>query len=85
VRLQEGLLLDEDLTRRIKARIREHASPRHVPSKIVQVAEIPRTLSGKIAEVAVRQAIHGETPANTEALANPASLALFRNVRELGN
>ncbi len=83
VRLREGLTLDESLRERIRQRIREEASPHHVPRKILQVADIPRTVSGKITELAVREVIHGRPVDNAEALANPASLELFRGLEEL--
>jgi acetoacetyl-CoA synthetase len=83
VRLREGLALDDGLRNRIRRRIREHASPHHVPRKIIQVADIPRTLSGKITELAVRDVIHGRPVANLDALANPAALELFRDLEAL--
>jgi acetoacetyl-CoA synthetase len=83
VRLAPGVSLDADLDRRIKARIRTGASPRHVPAKIVAVADIPRTKSGKITELAVREVVHGRPVKNKEALANPEALELFRNLPEL--
>jgi acetoacetyl-CoA synthetase len=83
VRLRDGSSLDEDLARRIRQRIREYASPHHVPRKILQVADIPRTISGKITELAVRDIIHGRAVANQDALANPAALDLFRDLPEL--
>ena len=83
VRLREGLMLDEALRDRIRRCVREHASPHHVPRKILQVADIPRTISGKITELAVREVIHGRPVGNVEALANPASLELFRGLEEL--
>ncbi|MCS6883671.1 MAG: acetoacetate--CoA ligase, partial [Oscillochloridaceae bacterium] len=83
VRLRDGLVLDEALRERIRRRIREHTTPRHVPAKILQVADIPRTKSGKISEIAVRETIHGRPVRNTEALANPEALALFRDLEEL--
>ena len=64
-------------------RIRTDSSPHHVPRFIVQVADIPRTISGKISEIAVRDVIHGRTVTNTDALANPGSLDLFRDIPEL--
>jgi acetoacetyl-CoA synthetase len=85
VRLREGLKLDEALAARIRRQIRENASPRHVPAKIVQVADIPRTLSGKIVELAVREIIHGRPVKNRDALANPEALELFRNLPELAS
>ena len=83
VRLRDGERLDEDLRGRITRRIREHASPHHVPKKVVQVADIPRTISGKITELAVREIIHGRPVKNRDALANPAALDLFRDLAEL--
>ena len=68
---------------KLKKRIRENASIRHVPAKIVQVADIPRTKSGKIVELAVRSVVHGEPVKNKEALANPDALDLFRDLPEL--
>jgi acetoacetyl-CoA synthetase len=84
VRLRPGAALDDDLRDRIRRRVREYASPHHVPRRIVAVADIPRTISGKITELAVREVIHGRPVANTEALANPAALELFRGLPELG-
>jgi acetoacetyl-CoA synthetase len=83
VRLREGLTLDEALTDQIRRQIRAGASPRHVPAKIVQVADIPRTRSGKITELAVRDVVHGRPVKNTEALANPEALALYRDLPAL--
>ena len=83
VRLGDGVVLDDALIARIKARIRSGASPRHVPAKIVAVADIPRTKSGKIVEIAVRDVVHGRPVANSEALANPAALEYFRDVAAL--
>ena len=85
VRLQPGYALDEDLTRRIKAKIRTGASPRHVPAKVLAVADIPRTKSGKITELAVREVVHGRPVKNKEALANPESLELFMDLEALRN
>jgi len=68
---------------KIKARIRENTTPRHVPAKIVQVPDIPRTKNGKVVELAVRSVVHGMPVANTDALANPEALALFRDLPEL--
>ncbi len=68
---------------RIKKQIRSGASPRHVPARIVQVADIPRTKSGKITELAVRDVVHGREVKNKEALANPEALELYKNVAEL--
>ncbi len=83
VRLRPGSSLDEPLRDRLKRLIREHASPHHVPKRIVQVADIPRTISGKITELAVREVIHGRSVTNAEALANPEALELFRDLPEL--
>jgi acetoacetyl-CoA synthetase len=83
VRLREGASLDEPLLKRIKTQIRTGASPRHVPAKVVAVADIPRTKSGKIVELAVREVVHGRPVKNIEALANPAALDLFRDLPEL--
>ena len=83
VRLREGVTLDDALRETIKRRIRETTSPRHVPARIVQVAEIPRTKSGKIVELAVRDVIHGRDVKNREALANPEALEFFRDRAEL--
>ena len=83
VRLAEGLSLSEDLIARLKGRLREQASPRHVPAKILAVQDIPRTRSGKISEIAVRETIHGRPTRNAHALANPEALAEFRDLREL--
>ena len=83
VRLAGGAALDEALRGRIRRRIREGASPRHAPAVIVQVADIPRTRSGKIVELAVRDAVHGRPVANVEALENPEALEHFRGLPEL--
>lgn len=83
VRLREGAALDEALEREIRATIRTGASPRHVPARIVAVADIPRTKSGKITELAVRDVVHGREVKNQEALANPEALALFRDLPQL--
>jgi acetoacetyl-CoA synthetase len=85
VRLAPGVALDEDIQKRIRTKIRTGASPRHVPAKIVQVADIPRTKSGKITELAVRDIVHGRAVKNKEALANPEALELFRDLRELAD
>jgi acetoacetyl-CoA synthetase len=83
VKLQEGLALDDALVEKIKGQIRRNTTPRHVPAKIVQVPEIPRTKSGKIVELAVRNAVHGQPVKNVEALANPEALDHFRHRPEL--
>jgi acetoacetyl-CoA synthetase len=85
VRLRDARTLDETLQERIRRRIRDHASPRHVPARIVQVADIPRTISGKISELAVRAVVHGQAVENRDALANPQSLELFRDLPELAS
>ncbi|HVT38864.1 MAG TPA: acetoacetate--CoA ligase [Gemmatimonadaceae bacterium] len=84
VRLRDGTTLDDALRQRIRDRIRENSSPHHVPSVIAQVADIPRTISGKITEMAVREVVHGREVTNADALANPEALSLFRNRSELG-
>lgn len=83
VRLRDGAALDEPLVQTIVDRVRRNLSPRHVPAKIIQVADLPRTRSHKLAELAVRDVIHGRDVQNREALANPESLDLFRDLREL--
>ena len=85
VRLREGQTLTAELQERIRRRIRENATPRHVPARIVQVTEIPRTKSGKIVELAVRDIVHGREIKNREALANPDALEQFRNRPELAS
>lgn len=85
VRLREGLQLDADLEERIRRTIRKNTTPRHVPAKILQVADIPRTISGKIVELAVRNVIHDRPVTNVDALANPAALELFRDRPELAS
>ena len=81
--LQPGTTLDEPLVKTIRDRVRTECSPRHVPAKILEVADIPRTRSGKISELAVRDVVEGRPVKNTEALANPEALALFRDRSEL--
>jgi acetoacetyl-CoA synthetase len=83
VRLAEGSALDANLVASIKAAIRSGATPRHVPARIIAVPDIPRTRSGKITELAVRDIIHGRPVKNTEALANADALAFFDNLPEL--
>ena len=85
VRLPLGEALDDELAQRIRRRIREHASPRHLPTKVIQVADIPRTRSGKIAELAVKNMLHGRPVNNRDALANPESLELYRDLPELSS
>jgi acetoacetyl-CoA synthetase len=83
VRLAPGVVLTDELTKVIKSRIRTGASPRHVPAKIIAVSDIPRTKSGKIVELAVREIVHGRPVRNKEALANPEALELFDGLEEL--
>ncbi len=83
VRLREGNTLTEDLQDRIRKHIRQQTTPRHVPARIVQVEDIPRTRSGKIVELAVRKVVHGESVDNVEALANPEALTLFEQLEVL--
>ena len=83
VKLKEGLQLDDALVSRIKRQVRENTTPRHVPAKVLQVADIPRTKSGKIVELAVRDVVHGRPVKNLEALANPEALEHFRDRSEL--
>jgi acetoacetyl-CoA synthetase len=83
VKLQPGLTLDDALTQRIVTQLRENTTPLHVPKKIIQVEDIPRTISGKISELAVREVIHGRPVKNTEALANPQSLRLYERLSQL--
>ncbi len=83
VRLKDGVTLTPDLTSRIKSQIKTGASPRHVPAKILQVADIPRTKSNKIMELAVREVIHNRPVKNVEALANPEALKLYENLEAL--
>jgi acetoacetyl-CoA synthetase len=83
VKLREGIILDTALTERIKQTIRDHASPRHVPAKVIAVPDIPRTLSGKIVELAVHNIIHHRPVKNLDALANPEALEFFKDLAEL--
>jgi acetoacetyl-CoA synthetase len=83
IRLREGVVLDAALQTEIRRVIRANATPRHVPAKIVAVDDIPRTRSGKIVELAVRDLVHGLPLRNIEALANPESLELFRDLPAL--
>ncbi len=83
VRLAGGVTLDDTLIDRIKKHIRSNCTPRHVPARIVQVADIPRTISGKIVELAVGNVIHNRPVRNLDALANPEALELFRDLPEL--
>jgi acetoacetyl-CoA synthetase len=83
VRLGDELTLDEALSKKIMQQIRDNTTPRHVPDKVLQVADIPRTRSGKIVELAVRNVVHNLPVRNVEALANPEALEFFRNRSEL--
>ena len=83
VKLRDGLALDDALIDKIKSQIRANTTPRHVPAKVLQVADIPRTKSGKIVELAVRNVVHGQLVKNAEALANPEALAHYANRKEL--
>jgi acetoacetyl-CoA synthetase len=85
VRLAEGLTLSDELKEKIRMQIRVNASPHHVPKKIIQVTDIPRTISGKITELAVRDVVHGRPVTNADALANPAALELFRDLPDLAS
>jgi acetoacetyl-CoA synthetase len=81
--LREGETLGEELAQVVRATIRKNATPRHVPAKIIQVPEIPRTLSGKIVELAVREVAHGRPVNNKDALANPEALEHFKSLASL--
>lgn len=83
VKLKQGVALNDDLVARIKKQIKEGASPRHVPAKVIQVTDIPRTKSNKIVELAVREVIHGRPVKNVEALANPEALELYKGLEQL--
>lgn len=83
VRLQEGVVLDDPLQQQIRQVIRANTTPRHVPAKIVAVTDIPRTISGKIVELAVKNVVHGRPVKNTDALANPEALEQYRDRPEL--
>jgi acetoacetyl-CoA synthetase len=83
VRLRDGMALTPELEERIRRHIRNHATPRHVPARILQVSDIPRTRSGKIVELAVRDVVHGRPVNNVEALANPEALDQYRGRAEL--
>ncbi len=83
VRLRDGFALTDGLKEQIRMRIKENASPHHVPKIIAEVADLPRTMNGKISEIAVREAIHGRDVKNLDALANPEAIELYRNLSEL--
>ena len=81
--LNKGYNLTENIKSEIKNKIKINASPRHVPTKIIKILEIPKTKNGKLVELAVKQSIEGEEIKNLEALANPDSLNQFKNIKEL--
>ena len=81
--LNKGYNLNEEIKNKIKKKIKINASPRHVPSKIISIREIPKTKNGKLVELAVKQTLEGEEIKNLEALANPDSLKQFKNIKEL--
>jgi acetoacetyl-CoA synthetase len=83
VKMRGNAVLDETIEKLIRSRIRSGASPRHVPARIIAIAAIPRTRSGKISEIAVRDVIHGRAVKNTTALANPEALELYRDLPQL--
>jgi acetoacetyl-CoA synthetase len=83
VRLRDGVALSAEIEKKIKDQIRRNTTSRHVPAKILQVADIPRTKSGKIVELAVRDVVHGRPVKNKEALANPEALDLYKDRPEL--
>jgi len=83
VRLNDGVVLDEPLRKAIRQAIRTQTTARHVPARIVAVPDLPRTLSGKLTELAVRNVIHGLPVKNLDALANPGALDYFRDVPDL--
>jgi acetoacetyl-CoA synthetase len=85
VRLRDGVALDDALVKRIRDTIRRNTTPRHVPAKVVAVPDLPRTISGKLVELAVRNVVHGKAVLNRDALANPAALDLFRDLPELAD
>jgi acetoacetyl-CoA synthetase len=85
VRVKAGVVLDDTLRKKIRDTVRAHTTPRHVPAKVIAVPDIPRTLSGKLTELAVRNVIHGQPVKNLDALANPQALEHFRNVPELAS
>ena len=83
VKLHQNYSLTEELKVYIKNIIRTNASPHHVPAKIIQVADIPRTISGKIVELAVKETVHNRLVKNEDSLANPEALIYFKNLSEL--
>ena len=83
--MREGVVLDDTMRDQIRRVIRENTTPRHVPARILAVPDIPRTISGKIVELAVRNVVHGRLVKNTDALANPDALEHFRNLEDLSS
>jgi acetoacetyl-CoA synthetase len=83
VRLRDGLTLSDELIKTIRTQIRVNTTPRHVPAKVIQIPDIPRTISGKLVEIAVRKIIHGDEVKNKDALANPEALDYYRDLEEL--
>jgi acetoacetyl-CoA synthetase len=83
VRLKDGVTLTTDLRDKIRDTIRRNCTPRHMPAKIIQAPDLPRTINGKLTEIAVREVVHGRAVKNTDALANPQSLEFFRDLEEL--
>jgi acetoacetyl-CoA synthetase len=83
--IKEGQVFDEELAKEIKKALREQASPRHVPDKIVVAPELPRTKSNKLVEIAVTDVINGREVRNRDSLANPGALDWFKNLPELKN
>jgi acetoacetyl-CoA synthetase len=85
VKMREGQELTEDLIKEVKSTIRRECTPRHVPDKILEVGDIPRTKSGKIVEISVRDVVHGRNIENKESLANPEALEFFKNRKEISS
>ena len=85
VKMRERQELTDDLIKEIKSVIRRECSPRHVPAKILEVGDIPRTKSGKIVEISVRDIVHGREVKNKESLANPEALEFFKNRKEISS
>ena len=81
--VRDGYELDDELITKIRKQVRDNCTPRHVPAKVIAVKDIPRTKSGKITELAVRDIVHGRPIKNKEALANPDALTLFEDLAEL--
>ncbi len=79
----QNTVMTDDLRQKIRQQIRANCTPRHVPAKVIAVPELPRTISGKLVELAVRNAVHGDPVKNTDALANPQALAHFKDIEEL--